>query len=381
MKRARLPILPMLSLLVALAGLSGLAGCHRVTTVSFQSDVQPAEIDKLVVNLHDVKRSLQLSRLDSRIGLYDLEGDKITITVWGCSGGYITLSNELDPQPYTIVGDTVLVTLSPYTGPVTPCPTLETDGGVTGEPGGSGGSGGTSGEGGMTGLGGMTGAGGSGGMGGETITGAGGNADAGAGGAGGDDSGLGAGGCDATGAGGAIDAGTCDPPSGTPDVPTFTLNDACTAYCNNFAGACSTFGIYTDVPQCQRYCTLAGWTAGTGSADRGDTIACRGAHVTMAAAMSLDQRQAQCEIAGPSGGTTSTTNSCDVNGTPCGKFCAAWAGVCLGDQPTCLAACATLPAASVSCRFNWLLAASGDRNYCPLIDLTLAATSCRPPGC
>jgi len=368
MNRNRLTILPMLSLVAAVACLSGLAGCRQVTEVSFRadSDAMTIEVDKLVVNLHDAKRSIPLKHLSDKIGLYDLSGSTLNIIVWGCRGSYIQLSNESDPRrPYELGSDSVMVTLSRYPGePMTPCPDV-VDGGVVGEPRG---------EGGMTGAGGMTGEGGmagKGGMGGETIIGSGGSSDAGAG-------GSGEGGC------GGVDAAVdtppslavCDPPSEAPDVPTASLNSGCAKYCNDMASGCGS--TYTDVTQCQRYCTMAGWVAGSGPADRSDSISCRDSFAAQAISMIMAMADPGplCAKAGPSGGTIFT--DCGLSAGPCDNYCAAWAGVCGGNKQACLTTCATVPAASVSCRFPWLLAASGDLHYCALVDL---ASTCRPPGC
>ena len=96
--------------------------------------------DQLVVNLFHVKKSLPLNTLHDKIGLYDIRGSTLKITVWGCFNEQIRLSNERDTQPYKVVDDAVVITYPPIPAIATPCPSI-IDGGVVGEPAGEGGAG------------------------------------------------------------------------------------------------------------------------------------------------------------------------------------------------------------------------------------------------
>src|SRR4051794_21345273 len=115
-----------------------------------------------------MKHSQELHGLDEKLGLFDLPRDEseIKISAFGCSGGFIKLFNAVNdqppPNPYPIASDAVLVTMVAFPSDYDiPCPLVESDGGVSGEPTGAGGAvdSGSGGAGGG-GLGGMPGGGG-----------------------------------------------------------------------------------------------------------------------------------------------------------------------------------------------------------------------------
>ena len=347
-----------LTLLLALASLGAASGCRRVTVVSFRTVpgmVPEQKIDMVIVDPRPLKGSLQLSGLDEQVGFYDLPGDELRLTVYACGGGHLLLINL--QASYPIISDTVLVDLSRSSDPTVTCPVREGDGGIFGAGGRGEGGGGAGGAGG----------------GGATLDGG----DASAGGSGGAVDAGGAGGCPDAGPI-KVDAGACPLPQGDPapaDVPMVTaVNPACTGYCASDTTTCP--GTYSDVTQCERYCTLAGWPAGTpGTIDHGDTVACRQINLDRAAASPASQREGFCIVAGPSGGTSV---ECGSSVGPCGKFCQAWAGICGGSASNCLTTCAAMPATAINCRFPWLLSASADSRYCQLVDPN---ATCWLPGC
>ena len=211
---------------------------------------------------------------------------------------------------------------------------------------------------------------GMGGGGGEMIIGPGGNTGAGTGGAGGSNPGMG--GCGGTDAGPAIDAGTCDPPTEAPDAPTVTtVSAACTNYCTDMANGCA--GTYTDVTQCQRYCTLAGWR-GRVPAPIGPRRARSPAAMPAPSMAGLRVRRTsappKCRDRGPQRRLPATGAPCRIPGQ-CGKFCCGLRRrlrrVTYRPARTRLRIAARRPPSPAAS--PWLLLASGDRHYCPLVDL------------
>ena len=51
--------------------------------------------------------------MHDKIGLYDIRGSTLKITVWGCFNEQIRLSNERDTQPYKVVDGVVVITDPP----------------------------------------------------------------------------------------------------------------------------------------------------------------------------------------------------------------------------------------------------------------------------
>ncbi len=212
-----------LTWLLAMVCLAALGSCRRVTIISFYADMPAPRTDSLIINLHGfgMKRSVQLGGMDEQLGLYDVHGDPIYISAFGCAAAtdgsdYITSINMMNGLPppiaYSIRSDAVLVHMVAYpANPGIPCPKVEQDGSVSGEPNDAGGATGT-GSGGSS-AGGAAGA-GSGGMSGSGGTD--GGVDA-AGGAGGTDAGAGSGGN--TGVGGCDDAGHTEIDAGACQAP------------------------------------------------------------------------------------------------------------------------------------------------------------------
>ncbi len=386
--------------LLAIACLVVFASCRRVTIISFHADSPTLAIDTLTVNLQGTgKRSVRLDGMDQQLGLYNLPDDSITISAFGCAWNsdstalYVTaisvLSGHLGSNPYSIVSDAVTVEMTAFTDDSqTPCPMVEPDGSVTGEPSGAGGAAGggngSSGAGGA-GVGGMTVVGDAGRDGGIDAAGGAGGIDAGAGGN------TGEGGCDDGGqhdTGVGVDAQICSPPPDPPEMRTVAAaSQACVDYCNRIVGSsdggaplCQ--GIYDSVDQCFNYCTLAAWAPGSAN-DSADTMGCR-IDALAKAEQNTPQSNARaiyCAAAGPSGGAGAMTCGANIPHGTCPTFCNAWANICPGhDAGACLTACQSAPVTEPSCRFPWLLRATSDERYCDSLDYT-GAGACLPPGC
>ncbi len=391
MKRPRGPVL---SILLVLASLGAWAGCRRVTIISFTPSGTPAlEIDTLKVDFGSTKHPLSLGGFDEQIGLYNLPGNSIDIAAWACRHELIVLSNlgnGRDRQPYTIVSDTVVVTLGVNGDQGLPCPVIEEDGGVSGRPtrsgeGGATGAGGNTGAVGTGGMGEIGGAGGNGGAGAGGVTGCGGDSgDAAAGGTGGvvmgvgGGSGSGTGGCDDAGHG--VDAGVCETPDPTTAAPPTDVapSQACIDYCDQIIGPgdgggplCP--GSYPDIATCQRYCTLVMWPAGI-RGDHSDTLGCRQDALGMANGATGTLKASYCDQGGPSGGTNGKCGLADV----CVPFCNALARICGRAMAGCLLACRTSAPPQPVCRYNWLLRAAWDQRYCDAVDIS---STCSLPGC
>jgi hypothetical protein len=383
-----------LTWLLAMLCLAALGSCRRVTIISFYADTPAPTTDSLIINLHGfgMKRSVQLGGMDEQLGLYDVHGDPIYISAFGCAAAtdgsdYITSINMMNgqrpPIAYSIGSDAVLVHMVAYpANPRIPCPRVEHDGGVSGEPSGTGGAAGMGSGGGAAGA-------GSGGMSGGGGTDGGIDTAGGAGGTGGADAGAGSGGN--TGVGGCddaghteIDAGACQAPDPSTAQPPrdVTPNDPCVAYCARIIGPrdggpvlCP--GTYPDVTTCERYCTLAALPAGATS-DSGDTLGCRAHYLMMAEMSTGTAHTTACTSAGPTGIGPSPGQTGGCGSGPCATFCDAWAAICSNGNPAdCMTACTS--ATDAACRFDWLMrTATVDARYCDLVAFT---STCIVPGC
>jgi hypothetical protein len=254
-------------------------------------------------------------------------------------------------------------------------------------------------------LGGVNGAGGGaiggepGGEGGQTtILGTGGatsTVDAGVGGAGGTSAGGTDGGVDAgpDGTGGECDdggvhdvgpdLGACMAPIGVPppdQVPLYAASASCNDYCAMLfvpeaGGGLVCPGIYADLNECLRYCSVVAWPNPTATSN-GDDINCRVRQFGQAMTMhDPSLRAPKCLAAGPGAGTQV---DCSGGRNECGRYCDAFAAICHGDLTGCLASCSA--STHLDCRFAWLVSASADLRYCALLDLA-APTCVAPPGC